>query len=185
MKTNLIISLILATGLIAGAMPNRVGAEPSETEQYSPGSVKFTCGEAADPSSRKDLPATVANVPGNSENTVLIIWKSEFFGDKYTPQERCSIVSSAIGTAFREGRTHIGSGKDKVTGLGIICALANPDQECNKSKMLLTMKSYQNANETVKELSDIIEGKTGKPTYQSSGGKRVDLRNLLLKRRAR
>jgi Circadian oscillating protein COP23 len=185
MKTNIILSLLLATGLIAGAMPSRAGAEPTETEQYSSGSVKFSCGEAADPSSRKDLPATIANVPGNSENTVLIIWKSEFFGAKYTPQERCSIVSSAIGTAFREGRTHIGSGVDKVSGLGIICALADRNQPCNKSNMLLTLKSYKTADETVSELGAIIEGKTGKPIYQSSGGKRVDLRNLLLKRRAR
>jgi hypothetical protein len=185
MKTNLILSLLLATGLIAGAIPSRAGAEPSEPEQYSSSSVKFTCGEAADPSSRKDLPATIANVPGNPENTVLIIWKSEFFGAKYTPQERCSIVSSAIDTAFHEGRTHIGSGKDKATGLGIICALANPNQLCDKSNMLLTLKSYQTADETIAKLGEIMEGKTGEPIYQSSGGKRVNLRALLLKRRAR
>ena len=44
------------------------------------------------------------------------------------------------------------------------------------------MKSYQSADETIDQLGQIMKGKTGKPIYQSSGGKRVDLRDLLLNR---
>jgi Circadian oscillating protein COP23 len=182
-------TLLITAALIAGITPPNV-ASPSPLPQRiaqseSSGTVQFVCGRSADSSSRATLPATVANVSGNPENIVLIVWKSEFFGTKYTPQQRCSIVSSAIDRAFRERRTYIGAGTDKATGLGIVCAVANPEQRCDRSNMLLTMKSYQTADETIDQLGQIMQGKTGQPIYQSSGGKRVNLRDLLLKNRAK
>jgi hypothetical protein len=187
MKSFFLPILFLSTALITGSISTIASAQPAEPEQAqeSGGTVKFICGQAADPSSKKNLPATVASVSGNPETIALIIWKSEFFGAKYTPQQRCGIVSGAIDKAFREGRTYIGAGKDKATGLGIICAVANADQPCDRSNMLFTMKSYQSADETIQEFGQIMQGKTGRPIYQSSGGKRVNLRDLLLKRRTR
>jgi Circadian oscillating protein COP23 len=181
-------TLFITAALITGIMPTKA-ASPSPQPQRiaqneSSGTVQFVCGQSADITSRTTLPATVANVSGNPENIVLIVWKSEFFGAKYTPQQRCLIVSSAIDKAFRESRTYIGSGTDKATGLGIVCAVANPEQRCDRSNMLLTMKSYQTADETIQQLGQIMQGKTGQPIYQSSGGKRVNLRDLLIKRRA-
>ena len=181
MKSWFLPALLLSTALITGTIPAAFSSAQSTAESDS-GTIQISCSEATDPSSRKVLPATVANVSGNPENIVLIIWKSEFFGTKYTPQERCSIVSTAIQTAFKEGRTYIGAGIDKKTGLGIVCGVANPDQPCDRTNMILTMKSYQSADETIDQLGQIMKGKTGKPIYQSSGGKRVDLRDLLLKR---
>jgi hypothetical protein len=155
-----------------------------EAEQAS-AKVQFSCGQAADPTSNKNVPATVANVAGNPETIVLIVWKSEFFGAKYTPEQRCGIVSTAIGKAFSEGRTYIGSGTDKASGLGLVCGVANPDQKCDRTNMILTMKSYQSADDTIEKLGEVMQGKTGQPVYQSSGGKRVNLRALLLKRKSR
>jgi hypothetical protein len=177
MKSFLLPALILTTGLIAG-FPAISSAQP-----VADSTVQFTCGTAADASSRQDLPATIATVAGNTENTTIIVWKSEFFGAKYTPQERCSIVSTAMQKAFQEGRTVIGSGVDKKTGLGIICGLSSQEQNCDSSNMLLTMKSYQTADDTVERLGEIMKAKSGIPIYQSSSGKRVNLRDLLLKRR--
>jgi Circadian oscillating protein COP23 len=179
---------LLNTAVLLGVMIHTNAASPSPLPQRvaqneTTGTVQFVCGQSADPSSRTTLPATVANVSGNPENIVLIMWKSEFFGAKYTPQQRCSIVSSAIDKAFHENRTYIGAGIDKATGLGIVCAVANPEQRCDRSNMLLTMKSYQTADETIQQLGQIMQGKTGQPIYQSSGGKRVNLRDLLIKRR--
>jgi Circadian oscillating protein COP23 len=181
MKSFFLPALILATGLITG-FPAISSAQPAPDNPT--GTVQFSCGTAKDASSRSELPATVATVSGSDETTTMIIWKSEYFGTKYTPQERCSIVSTAMQKAFQEGRTAIGSGVDKKTGLGIICGVSKLDQPCDSTNMLLTMKSYQVADETVDQLGSIMQGKTGKPVYQSSGGKRVDLRDLLLKRRA-
>jgi Circadian oscillating protein COP23 len=151
---------------------------PSETAP-----VQFTCASSPDPSSRTVLPATVANVPGSPEATVLFVWKSEFFGTKFAPQQRCQIVSAKIQTAFQEGRIYLGSGIDKATGSGIICGIADPKQQCDRSNMILTMKTYQNAEETIDKISDIMKGKTGRPIYQGSGGKRVNLRDLSFKKR--
>jgi Circadian oscillating protein COP23 len=182
MKSFLLSALILSTGLIFG-FPT-IGSAQSAPENAT-GTVQFSCGKVEEPSSQKVVPATIATVSGSNESTVIIVWRSEYFGNKYSPQERCSIVSTAIQKAFQEGRTYIGSGIDKRTGLGIVCGLSSQEQTCDGKNMLLTMKSYQAADETVTSLGEIMQGKTGKPVYQSSGGKRVNMRDLLLKRRAK
>ena len=180
MKSSILTTLCVLTTVIAGTIPTISTAQP--TTESNSGTVQFSCGQATDPSSRKEIPATVATVAGNPESTVLIMWKSEFFGTKYTPQERCSIVSTAIQKSFQEGRTYIGAGIDKQSGLGIVCGVTNPEQPCDRTNMLLTMKSYQSADDTLDQLGQIMQGKTGQPIYQSSSGKRVNLRDLLLRR---
>jgi Circadian oscillating protein COP23 len=179
MKSSILTALCLLTTLIAGTIPTISIAQPAD--ENSSGTVQFSCGRATDPSSRKVIPATIATVAGNPESTVLIMWKSEFFGNKYNPQERCSIVSRKIDQAFQEGRTHIGSGMDKTNGLGIICGIANRDQPCDQTNMILTLKSYQSANETIDRLGEILQGKIGEPIYQNIYGKRVNLGLLLRK----
>jgi hypothetical protein len=176
MKSFILTALTAFTAILA-TIPTIVAAQ--STPENSAGTIQISCGSANDPSSRKVLPATVATISGNPESIALIIWKSEFFGTKYTPQQRCSIVSSAIQKSFVEGRTYIGSGIDKTNGLGVICAVASPDRPCDRTNMLLTLKSYQNAEDTLDRLGQVISGKTGQPVYQSSGGKRVNLRDLL------
>jgi hypothetical protein len=180
MKSFISIFFALGTTILASTIPTIVAAQ--STPENSAGTVQFSCGTANDPSSRKVLPATVATISGNPESIALIIWKSEFFRTKYTPQQRCSIVSSAIQKSFVEGRTYIGAGIDKQSGLGVICAVANPDRPCDRTNMLLTLKSYQNAEDTLDRLGQVMSGKTGQPIYQSSGGKRVNLRDLLRRR---
>ncbi len=196
MKSFFLSTLLLLTALTT--VPSQSSAQPApeqqpgaakvqstpEQEQAS-AKVQFTCGQAGDPSSNKNLPATVASVEGNPETIVLIVWKSEFFGSNYTPEKRCGIVSAAIGKAFSEGRTYLGSGTDKASGLGLVCGVANPEQKCDRTNLILTMKSYQNADDTIEQLAEVMQGKTGQPVYQSSGGKRVNLRGLLLKRKVR
>lgn len=177
MKSSILATLLFVTTAISSNVSSIASAQPS-TEDNTGGKIQISCGQAKDPSSHKDLPATVAGISGNPESIALIIWKSEFFGTKYTPQQRCSIVSAAMQKSFQEGRTYIGSGLDKRTGLGIICGVANPDQPCDRSNMLLTLKSYQTADDTIEQLAQIMQGKTGQPVYQSSGGKRVNLRDL-------
>jgi hypothetical protein len=181
MKSFFLPALFLLTVSISGFISPIASAQPAPEQQR----FKFSCGQAADPSSKKTLPATVASVSGNSESTVLIIWKSEYFGNKYTPEKRCEMVSTAIDKAFNEGRTYLSSGTDKSSGSGIICAGSNSEQSCDRTNMLFTLKSYQNADATVEQLGQILEGKSGTPIYQSSGGKRVNLRDLALKRRVR
>jgi hypothetical protein len=175
MKSQLLSALLLTSTLAIGSISFPAAAQESSS------SLQIICSKAQDPSSKKAEPATIAKVAGSSEETVLIIWKSEYFGTKFTPKHRCGIVSAKIQTAFQQGRVYIGSGIDKASGAGIICGLSKPDEMCDRRNMFFTMKSYQDAQDTIQQLSDITQGKSGVPIYQSSGGKRVNLRDLAIK----
>ena len=178
-KTALLSSLIT----IAGAAATQVRAEKIEPQlvaQASP-TVQFYCGKAPDPSSKSNLPATLARVSGATEEPVLIIWKSEAF--KTTPQQRCETVSPKFQAALQQGRNYLTAGIDKKSGLGMICAIANAEQVCDRSNMLFTLKSYQDTGNTIEELSQVLSGAASGPTYQSSGNRVVDLRNFALLRK--
>ena len=178
-KTALLSSLIA----LAGSSATQVMAEntnPQLVAQASP-TVQFYCGKAADPSSKSNLPATVAKVAGYEEELVLIIWKSEAF--KTTPQQRCETVSPKFQAALQQGRHYLTAGIDKKSGLGMICAISNAEQPCDRTNMLFTLKSYQDAGNTIEQLSSVLGGTAGGPIYQSSGNRVVDLRNLALLRK--
>ena len=168
---------------IAGSSATQVMAEntnPQIVAQASP-KVEFYCGKAADRSSKSDLPATVAKVSGATEELVLIIWKSEAF--KTTPQQRCETVSPKFQTALQQGRNYVTSGIDKESGMGMICAMSNVEQPCDRTNMLFTLKTYQDAGNTIEELISVLGGGAGGPIYQSGGNRIVDLRNLALLRK--
>jgi hypothetical protein len=178
----LLLTTTLATTIIPLATPTSavpVAISPPDKKEFNPN--QFSCGQSRDPSSRTTLPATVIKKPGDSENTVLIIWKSEYFGSKYNPQQRCAIVSKKIQAAYKVGRTYIGAGIDKASGAGIICGLATADEVCDRRSMLFTLKSYPSAQEVTEQMGETLQGKAGLPIYQSSGGKRVNLRDLFKK----
>ena len=176
---NILISALLATGLVTSTVATLLLPTSAPAVAQSDASeLKIYCGTAADPSSKSALPATLASV-GKGEPTVLIIWKSEAF-QKFSPQRRCEIVSPKFQTAIQSGRAYVTSGKNPSSGTGIICAVATQEESCTPDKMLFTLKSYQSADVTVEQLSNIISGKTSEPIYQSSGGKYVaNLRGLL------
>jgi hypothetical protein len=165
-------ALTIATGLLT--------ANPQTIAQTTP-TVEFYCGKATDPSSKSNLPATLVKVSGYEEAPVLIIWKSEAF--KTTPQQRCEIVSPKFQAALQQGRHYLTAGIDKKSGLGIICALTNAEQACDRTNMLFTLKSYQDAGTTIEELSSVLAGTASTPLYQSTGNRVVDLRNFALLRK--
>ncbi len=175
---NILLSALIATGLVTTTIAALlVPTSAPAVAESGAGELKIYCGTAADPSSKSTLPATLASV-GQSEPTVLIIWKSEAF-QKFSPQRRCEIVSPKFQVAIESGRSYVTSGKNPTSGVGIICAVATQEESCTPDKMLFTLKSYQSADVTVEQLSNIIYGKTSEPIYQSSGGKYVaDLRAL-------
>ncbi len=182
----LLFTTTLATAIISLATPTiavPIVISPPDKKEFNP--LQISCGQAKDRSSRTTLPATISKKPGDSENTVLIIWKSEYFGSKYNPQQRCAMVSQKIQNAYRVGRTYIASGIDKASGAGIICGLATADEVCDRRSMLFTLKSYQNAQEATEQMTDTIQGKAGLPIYQSSSGKRVNLQDLFKKSKSK
>ena len=180
-----LVTAILLSSLIAiaGSSATQVMADntnPQIVAQASP-TVQFYCGKAADPSSKSNLPATVAKVAGLEEETVLIIWKSEAF--KSTPQQRCETVSPKFQASLQQNRNYLTAGIDKKSGLGMICAVSNAEQPCDRPNMLFTLKSYQDAGNTLEELSSVLSGTASIPQYQSGGNRVVDLRNFALLRK--
>ncbi|WP_310418728.1 COP23 domain-containing protein [Chamaesiphon sp. OTE_8_metabat_110] len=167
-------TLAIFTGSVVTTIPTAAIAQNTPT-------VQFYCGKAADPSSKSNLPATVAKVSGASEELVLIIWKSEAF--KTTPQQRCETVSPKFQASLQQGRHYLTAGIDKTSGMGMICAMANAEQPCDRTNMLFTLKSYQDAGTTLEELSSVFAGTASTPQYQSSGNRVVDLRNFALLRK--
>jgi Circadian oscillating protein COP23 len=174
MKSMLLITLSLSTALVTSTSPLIVFAQP--VGETTSSSLQFSCGQVADPSSRKVLPATIAKSKEDPEGKALIVWKSERFV-KFNPQKRCEIVTPKIQKAFQEGRIYIGSGIDD-NGYGVICGIADPKEKCNSQNMLFTLKSYQQADETIKRIGDLFRGVSSDPSYQGSGRTRINLRSV-------
>lgn len=174
-KTALLSTLAIMTGsFLTIAVPE--GASP-QSVQNNTSTIQFYCGKAQDLSSRSTLPATVVKVSGSQEEPVLIIWKSEAFA-KFTPQQRCETVSPKFQAALQQGRNYLSTGIDQKSGIGIICAVANAEQACDRNTMLFTLKSYQDADTTVQQILEMLTGTIDQPTYQSSGKQMPDLRSF-------
>jgi hypothetical protein len=177
-RTLCLSTIATATGSLVTAIP--AAASPQKIAQNAP-KVQFYCGKAADRSSKSNLPATLAKVSGVTEEPVLIIWKSEAF--KTTPQQRCETVSPKFQAALQQGRNYVTAGIDKKSGMGMICAISNVEQACDRTRMLFTLKSYQDAGTTIEELSSVLAGTASMPQYQSGGNRVIDLRNFALLRK--
>ncbi len=160
----------LATALPAEASPQFIAENSTPT-------IQFYCGKSKDLTSSSVLPATVVKTSGDEEERVLIIWKSEAFG-KFTPQQRCLIVSPKIDKALQEGRNFITAGIDKRSGLGIVCAVADAEQACDRNNMLFSLKNYQDAATTVQGVIDLFNGKSTTPGTESGRKQVVDLREF-------
>jgi hypothetical protein len=174
---NILLAVLMTTGLVSANL-DRTSAQI--IAQSGSSELQIYCGQAKDPSSKSNVPATLAKVAGKAEPTALILWKSEFFGKNFTPQERCEKVSPKFQTAFQEKRTFLTVGLDKRTGQGMLCGVATKEGVCDRSQMLFTLKSYQNATDTIEKLANLVGGKTNIPIYQSSSGKYVvNLQDLL------
>jgi Circadian oscillating protein COP23 len=166
--------LAIVGGLLVAqvAMLAPVMAEPG---------VSFYCGQSDDPIGKKNLPTTLVMVPGREKPLALIRWKSEYFV-KYTPQERCGIVSPKFQAAYNARRlNYLATGQHKKTGQSIVCGLASEDESCeDDSNLLFTLKPYSSRDLVLRQLLGIFRGDSNNPIYQNSGDREiVDLRALL------
>lgn len=179
---NILASTLIAAGLATTALTAALSPTIAQTEAGDATGLRIYCGQAADPSSNQNLPATLATTDGKEEPVVLMIWKSEAFKN-FSPQKRCETVSPKFHAAIQANRYNITSGQDPATGQGLVCAVAGKDDACDMSTMLFTLKSYKSADAVPEQLSNILNNKTSQPIYQSSGGKYVANLRALLKRK--
>jgi Circadian oscillating protein COP23 len=176
---NILLSALSITGLVVANIATTPTSAFSQDRPSSDpvGERRFYCGQAQDPTSKRILPATLMETQGQNESQTIVIWKSEYFSN-FTPQKRCEIVSPKFQAAYQDGRGYLGSGTDAKTRQGIVCKVANENDPCTESNMLFTLKSYQDANRVIEDLSLSASGQSGIPVTQSGRGLRLKLSDL-------
>jgi hypothetical protein len=153
--------------------------DPSEVANTG---TQFTCVSQDDNSV-----ATVGQRPGGQPIPV-IIWTSEsskYFGEKFTPQARCQIVTPKLNQAVAESG---GSLKDVVLMNGqvgsktVICVVSINDTGCDGSNTLFTLNS-RNAKKADQILAQIVqisrEGSSAGVIWETKGRVQVRLKDLL------
>jgi Circadian oscillating protein COP23 len=99
--------------------------------------------------------ATVAK-RANLVTPPIIIWKDKSFGDKYTPQKRCEIVSKRLSDAVAEQKGRLSTLRlthGVVGGNAVICHVNNPALKCTAKNTLLTLKPEDKGKE-----AELIKG---------------------------
>jgi hypothetical protein len=93
--------------------------------------------------------ATIAR-RGERSTPPMITWNSSEFGPKYTPQERCNIVSkklteviAANGGKLRNLQLTYG----RANGNPVICYVKSRNEICNRNNILLTLRSSDRGRE--------------------------------------
>jgi len=193
----LAISSIVALGSSVQALPpldngnNEVNnsnsspvADVDPSEEANTG-TQFTCVSQGDGNV-----ATVGQRPGG-EPIPVIIWtsaSSKYFGEKFTPQSRCQIVTPKLNAAVAESG---GSLKDVVLMNGrvnkntVICVVSANDTGCNGRNTLFTLKP-ENAKKADQILAQIIQisrkGSSAGVIRETQGRVKVRLSDLLTKK---
>ncbi|MBS9392869.1 MAG: hypothetical protein HEQ29_06840 [Dolichospermum sp. LBC05a] len=193
----LAISSIVALGSSVQALPpldngnNKVNnsnsspvADVDPSEEANTG-TQFTCVSQGDGNV-----ATVGQRPGG-EPIPVIIWtsaSSKYFGEKFTPQSRCQIVTPKLNAAVAESG---GSLKDVVLMNGrvnkntVICVVSANDTGCNGRNTLFTLKP-ENAKKADQILAQIIQisrkGSSAGVIRETQGRVKVRLSDLLTKK---
>jgi Circadian oscillating protein COP23 len=141
---------ILAMGVLVA---NAVFLAPAQAQTEG----KFYCGQVYDPIGKTTAPATVMSSPRRAKPIVVIVWKSEYFGGKFSPQNRCEIVSPKFQAAYAAG--NLGFFKAGSDGKNpIACAVRTENERCTKAGMLFTLKSFGNTQGQLNALMGNIEG---------------------------
>jgi Circadian oscillating protein COP23 len=168
-------ALILSTLLIAESIA-LVGVRSTPADATL--TVRFYCGQSFDPDLNKITPTTFVATSARTESIALIRWKSSF--GKYSPQARCTVVSSKFQTAWASGNLKfVKAGVSNENGQGIVCGTADRQQQCDDSNMLFTLRNHQDAQSVIQSILNIRGGRVGQPVGQSAGSDSiVDLEQL-------
>ena len=166
------------------ASSNNSNVDPSE-EAYT--GTKFSCVPQG-----KGNVATVGQRPGGQPIPV-IIWTSQtskYFGDKFTPQQRCQIVTKKLGQAVANSGGRL---KDVVLMTGrvnkssVICVISASDTGCNKDNTLFTLnpKNAKRADQVLAQIMRISrEGSSAGVIRETEGRVLIKLQDVLTSNRS-
>lgn len=104
---------------------------------------------------------------GTAISTVpMIAWNTTEFGNDYTPDERCRIVSQrfTIAVADNGGKlSHLDLTTGMLNNYAVVCFVLNRSSTCNDSNLLFTLKqeNAQNPRLVLAKLTNFGRGKAG------------------------
>lgn len=132
---------------------------------------------------QNDYYVTVAVRKNGGVSDPLIAWKTEEFSDAgYTPEVRCSEVTSRLNNALSQnGGTLNGLylTVGRVNGMPVLCTVNNKRGGCNNDNVLFTLKRGNDPNIVLQKLFSVSISGSGTPIQQSGGQSYVDLSKLV------
>lgn len=164
MKFKLFASLFtsaVVTGICLNLAPWGV---QTEVQAQSSSETQFICSTSYDPETKQQVPTTYAWLP--QEKIPIVRWTSTIGSkEEWTPQKRCDEVSSRFQEAHDNGSLkYVTYGT--INNQTVICTARSLGEDCDT--LILTLRSQDNPEETLEQLSNVLLGYVGSPLEQSS-----------------
>lgn len=126
---------------------------------------------------------TVTVAEKNGRQSPVITWTTGYFGDQYTPQTRCQMVSPKLNNAVAaNGGTFKGMrfSSGTVNGQLVVCILGAGQYDCNSSNMLFTLKpeNRPRVGQILQELTNFGVSGSSSIVEDSGEGIEVDISDL-------
>ena len=157
-----------ATKTIEEASSSKDITEASrQTKQNN--NIRFICASGYDRDSDKHYPTTYAWTPRGK--VAIVRWKYDWFeSTQWNPQTRCEAVSPRFQEAYSNGSmnffTYAWENNQRV-----VCTAYQRGGDC--TTMLFTLRPENDPVETIRDLTNILNGRATSPLQHSSGEKRV------------
>lgn len=126
---------------------------------------------------------TVTVAEKNGVQRPVITWATNYFGDQYSPEARCQMVSSKLHNAvMTNGGTFRGMSfySGVVNGQLVICALGRGQYQCNSGNLLFTLKpeNRPRVGQILQELTNFSTTGSSSIVEDSGEGIKVDISDL-------
>lgn len=126
---------------------------------------------------------TVTVAEKNGRQAPIITWATNYFGDQYSPETRCQMVSSKLHNAvMANGGTFAGMrfNSGVVNQALVVCVLGRGQYQCNSGNQLFTLKPENRTRVTqvLQELTNFSAIGTSGIVEDSGEGIQVDISDL-------
>jgi hypothetical protein len=108
---------------------------------------------------------------GNFISDPLLIWQTAEFGDRYTPGERCKIVSERLTTFVTANGGRLQNLLLKtgtVSNYTVVCAVIKYDQDCREDNLVLTLNqdNSKSKDQVLATFETFAKGQNTPPIYE-------------------
>lgn len=147
--------------ILAGLMLAIGGTATIAESSSSP--RRFVCGTS--PYNGRTVPATFVRSPGKRDR-VMILWVRNDFGGRYTPPERCRIVTQRL-EAHQQNRILKYIRSTTVNGYPVLCSVLYKGGSCPSNQVIVTLRRGTDGEQVIKQLTDLDRIISNHPVYFS------------------